>query len=112
MAPGYAAPVGPGATPAASAGISSPTPRPQIEEPLPAPESEHASKILRKQRKDILKANFERMKLDADELAALAKSLQEDLSKSNVNVMSLQVVGKAEKIEKLAKHIKELAKGY
>ncbi len=52
------------------------------------------------------------MKEDAKELAALATSLQGDLDKSNVNVLSLQVVEKAEKIEKLAKRIKSNAKGY
>ena len=65
-----------------------------------------------KQKRDIMKANFEKMQRDADELAALAKSLQEDLSKANQNVLSLGVVEKAEKIEKLAKKIKSEAKGF
>ena len=52
------------------------------------------------------------MKRDADELADLAKSLQEDLNKSNQNVFSLGVVDKADKIEKLAKRIKGTARGY
>lgn len=63
-----------------------------------------------KQKRDLMKYRFERMKEHADELAELAKSLQEDLDKSNVNVLSLQVVEKAEKIEKLAKKIREEAK--
>jgi cellobiose phosphorylase len=60
----------------------------------------------------LLKDNFEKMKRDADELADLAKSLQEDLNKSNENVFSLGVVDKADKIEKLAKKIKGTARGY
>jgi len=68
--------------------------------------------LSQKQKKDLLKDNFEKMKRDADELADLAKSLQEDLNKSNENVFSLGVVDKADKIEKLAKKIKGTARGY
>jgi hypothetical protein len=68
--------------------------------------------LSQKQKKDLLKDNFEKMKHDADELAELAKSLQEDLNKSNQNVFSLGVVDKADKIEKLAKKIKGTARGY
>jgi len=58
-----------------------------------------------------MKDRFENMKKHADELADLAKSLQEDLSKSNENVLSLKLVEKAEKIEKLARKIKDEARG-
>jgi hypothetical protein len=68
--------------------------------------------LSQKQKKDLLKDNFAKMKRDADELADLAKSLQEDLNKSNENVFSLGVVDKADKIEKLAKKIKGTARGY
>ena len=74
--------------------------------------SEAAPPLSQKQKKDLLKDNFEKMKRDADELADLAKSLQEDLNKSNENVFSLGVVDKADKIEKLAKRIKGTARGY
>lgn len=77
---------------------------PQNPEPSPG--------ISHKQRRELIKANFEKMKHDADELAALAKNLQEELNKSNENVLSLEIVDKAEKIEKLAKKIKGVAKGY
>ncbi len=73
------------------------------------PEAEPA--LTKKQKKALLKHNFEKMKLDADELAELAKSLQEDLNKSNENVLSLGVVDKADRIEKLAKRIKGTARG-
>jgi hypothetical protein len=65
-----------------------------------------------KQQRDLLKANFEKMKRDAGELAGLAKALQEELNKSNENILSLDVVEKAEKIEKLARKIKGTARGY
>jgi len=58
-----------------------------------------------------MKSNFEKMKRDANELAGLAKSLQQDLNKSNQNVLSLKVLDRAEKIEKLARKIKTEAKG-
>jgi len=65
-----------------------------------------------RQKRDLLKANFERMKRDAKELAGLAKDLQEQLDKSNENVLSLGIVDKAEKIEKLARKIKSTARGF
>ena len=43
------------------------------------------------------------MKRQANELARRAKSLQDDLDKSNQNVLSLGVIDKAQRIEKLAK---------
>ena len=64
-----------------------------------------------KQRRAILKSNFEKIKKDTEELAALAKSLQDEIGKSNENVLSLKVVDDADKIEKLARRIKNTAKG-
>ena len=84
---------------------------PQPQEPS-ASEEEGAAQITRKQKRDLLKQNFEKMKRDAEELATLAKALQEELDKSNENLLSLQVVTKAEKIEKLAKRIKSTARGF
>jgi N-acetylglucosamine kinase-like BadF-type ATPase len=52
------------------------------------------------------------MKHDAGELTDLAKALQQELNKSNENILSLDIVEKAAKIEKLAKRIKESARGY
>jgi hypothetical protein len=83
-----------------------------LQEELPRTEPGLPPGLSQKQRRDLLKANFEQTKRDADELAALAKSLQEDLAKSNENVLSLHIVEKAEKIEKLAKKIKSTARGY
>ena len=59
-----------------------------------------------------MKANFEKMKRDAGELADLAKALQQELNKSNENILSLGIVEKADKIEKLARKIKGAARGY
>lgn len=62
-----------------------------------------------KQQREILKSKYEKMKQEATQLADLAKSLQQDLDKSNADVLSLKVVDRADKIEKLAKKIKNEA---
>ena len=59
-----------------------------------------------------MNANFEKAKNDAAELAAMAKELRETLSKPNVDVLSFEVVSRAEKISKLAKKIREETKAY
>jgi hypothetical protein len=65
----------------------------------------------RKQKKALMDRNFEKLKEHAKALAELSKSLQEDVEKSNENVLSLEIVKKAEQAEKLAKQIKDEAKG-
>jgi hypothetical protein len=76
------------------------------------PPSGVGAQIKAKQRREMLKADFEKMKRDAEEMASLAKAVQEELDKSNENVLSIEIVEKAEKIEKLAKRIKNTARGY
>jgi hypothetical protein len=82
----------------------------QREQP-PTIEVEPGPPLTKKQKQQLLKSNFERMRRDADELAELAKSLQQDLDKTNENVLSLKIVERAEKIEKLARKIKTAARG-
>ena len=56
------------------------------------------------------KLNKERqaaIKRDSDKLLALATELKNYVDKSNENVLSLDVVRKAEEIEKLAHHVRE-----
>jgi hypothetical protein len=60
------------------------------------------------------KANLERqaaLKIDTDKLFKLATELKNSVEKSNENVLSLDVVKKAEEIEKLARSVKEKMKG-
>jgi len=64
------------------------------------------------QRLSIMRANFERSKSDAAELAALAKGLSDVLNKPSTKVLSLEVINRAEKIEKLAKKIRDETKGF
>jgi outer membrane murein-binding lipoprotein Lpp len=60
----------------------------------------------------MLKSKFQKMKRDVDELAGLAKAMQEELNKSNENIFPVDIVEKAEKIEKLAKKVKGSARGF
>jgi hypothetical protein len=60
------------------------------------------------------KANVERqalLKADTDKLLKLSTELKEYVDKTNENVLSLEVLKKAEEIEKLAKSVKEKMKG-
>ena len=60
------------------------------------------------------KANQERhadLKRDTDTLLKLATELKEYVDKSNENVLSLNVLKKAEQIEKLAHSVKDKMKG-
>jgi hypothetical protein len=65
-----------------------------------------------KQKQALMKSNFEKTKDDASELADLASGLRDELNKTSINVLSVDVIHKAEKIEKLARKIREEAKGY
>jgi hypothetical protein len=73
------------------------------------PREESPPPLTPKQQRELLKVSYEKMKEEADELAGLAKALQDELKKSNHNILSLQIVEKADKIEKLAKKIKSEA---
>jgi hypothetical protein len=62
----------------------------------------------------IKKANLQRqadIKKDTAKLLELATELKQSVDKSNENTLSLDVVKKAEQIEKLAKQVKEKMKG-
>ena len=60
------------------------------------------------------KANQQRqaaLKADADKLLRLAVELKDSVDKSNENLLSLEVLKKAEEIEKLAHSVKDKMKG-
>ncbi len=60
----------------------------------------------------VFKANQKEIKRDARRLAELAEELKKEVEKTDsAEVLSLPLVRKAEEIEKLAKHIKALARG-
>jgi len=98
--------------PAGQQGAPQPPPTAvEARQEIPQSVNEPSPPLTPKQKQDLLKSNFEKLKKDAADLAALAKSLQRDIETSNENVLSLKVVDKAEKIEKLARKIKAAAKG-
>lgn len=79
--------------------------------PTESPSPETFPKSSQKRQKALMDYNFKKLKQHAQDLADLAKSLQTEIEKSNENVLSLEIVKKAEQAEKLAKKIKDEAKG-
>jgi TolA-binding protein len=81
------------------------------ENQAPSPEDEARSKLEKEMAK---KANQERqaaLRKDTDRLLKLATELKEYVDKTNENMLSMNVVKKAEEIEKLAHSVKDKMKG-
>lgn len=77
----------------------------------PADEDEASARLARDMAK---KANLERhaaIKNDTEKLLKLAVELKASVDKSNENLLSMDVVKKAEEIEKLAHSVREKMKG-
>ena len=77
----------------------------------PADEDEARARLARDMAK---KANQERLaalKTDTDKLLKLSVELKSYVDKSNENVLSLDVIKRAEEIEKLAHSVKDKMKG-
>ena len=68
--------------------------------------------LTEKQKKALLKQNFRNTQRDVLKLSKLVQSLQRQMKKSSPNVLSVNVVKQTERIEKLAKKIKNEAKEY
>ena len=79
--------------------------------PTENPSPENFPRNNQKQQKALMDYNFKKLKEHAQDLADLAKSLQAEVEKSNENVLSLEIVKKADEAEKLARKIKNEAKG-
>jgi len=65
-----------------------------------------------RQRQYILHANLEKSKNDAAELAVLAKQVREELAKPSTQGLSLEALARIDRIEKLAKKIRDETKGF
>ena len=77
----------------------------------PPEDDENRDRIVHEMAK---KANLERqaaLKADTDKLVKLAGELKEYVDKSNENMLSINVLKKAEEIEKLAHSVKDKMKG-
>ena len=80
----------------------------------PRPESGRDEPRLRMEREMAKKANQERqadLKRDTEKLLKLANELKESVDKTNEGTLSVDVVKKAEEIEKLAHSVKDKMKG-
>lgn len=84
---------------------------PQSQNPFPPPETAPSQPQTLKQKQNLLKYNYQEMKKNADQLADMAKSLQSQIDHSNADVLSLDIIKKAEEIERLARKVKNEAKG-
>ncbi len=57
------------------------------------------------------KKRFDDIKADTDRLVQLANELKESVDKANEHTLSIDVIRKADKVEKLAHEVKEKMKG-
>ncbi len=100
-----------GSMQAQNPGLPSPPQIPTPSGPTTPAEDEARSKLERDMAK---KANQERqtaLKRDTEKLLKLSTELKEYVDKTNENMLSLDVVKKAEEIEKLAHSVKTKMKG-
>ena len=77
----------------------------------PAPQDETRARMEKDMAKRANKERWEQLARDTDSLLKLATELKEYVGKSNENTLSLDVIKKAEQIEKLAHSVREKMKG-
>lgn len=70
-------------------------------------EEEARRKIEHDQQKKVNEERFRKLKEDTDKLVQLSNELKEYVGKANEHTLSLDVIKKAEEIERLAKSVKE-----
>jgi hypothetical protein len=81
------------------------------QKPAPSPEDEQRAKIERDMAKKANQARQAQLRRDTDKLLQLSTELKEYVDKTNENVLSFEVIKKAEEIEKLARSVKDKMKG-
>ncbi|HKV82699.1 MAG TPA: hypothetical protein VJP02_31405 [Candidatus Sulfotelmatobacter sp.] len=77
----------------------------------PFDDDEARARIARDMEKKAAKQRVAALKTDTDKLLKLSLELKEYVDKSNENVLSLEVIKKADEIEKLAKSVRDKMKG-
>jgi hypothetical protein len=98
--------------PAAAQQASPPPPPPHIGDlNPPADEDDARARITRDMEKKAAKARAAALKADTDKLLKLSVELKDYVDKADENVLSLDVIKKAEEIEKLAKSVKDKMRG-
>jgi len=86
-------------------------PPPHADTNAPMDEDEARDRIIHDLEKKAAKERVAALKSDTDKLLKLSVELKAYVDKSDENVLSLDVIKKAEEIEKLAKSVKEKMKG-
>jgi len=94
----------------AQTSIPAQSPRQDVTAPL-ANEDEARARIANEMAKKAAKERVAALKHDTDKLLKLSQELKESVDKSDENVLSVDVIKKADEIEKLAKSVKEKMKG-
>jgi hypothetical protein len=87
-----------------------PATRPDIAAPI-ADGDDARARIANDMAKKAAKERIAALKKDTDRLLKLSVELKQSVDKSDENVLSLDVIKKAEEIEKLARGVKEKMKG-
>ncbi len=87
-----------------------PAQHPDVNTPM-TDEDEARARLTRDMEKKAAKERVAALKSDTDKLLKLSIELKSYVDKSNENVLSVDVVKKAEEIEKLAKSVKDKMKG-
>lgn len=104
-----------GVTPNASAQRQSTAPPPPVRGDPNTPSISNADdaqeRLATEMAKKAAKERAAALKIDADKLLKLSVELKQSVDKSDENVLSIDVIKKAEEIEKLARSVKEKMKG-
>jgi len=88
-----------------------PAPRSDISQPPITSADEAEARIASDMAKKAAKDRVAALKKDTDKLLKLSVELKQSVDQSDENVLSLDVIKKAEEIEKLARSVKEKMKG-
>ena len=83
--------------------------QPDVNQPFD--EEEARTRMTHDMEKKAAKQRVAALRTDTDRLLKLSQELKEYVDKSDENVLSLDVIKKAEAIEKLAKSVREKMKG-
>jgi nitric oxide reductase activation protein len=98
------------ALPAVAQNPPRPPQRPDLSA-APSDESDAETRMAREAEKKASEERYAALKTDTDKLLKLAVELKGYVDKSNEHVLSLDVVKKADEIEKLARSVKDKMKG-
>lgn len=74
---------------------------------IPTEETQPDPAMVHKMQEQQMKKRFEEMKRDSQKLLELATELKQYVDKSGENVLSLEVIRKADEMERLARQVKK-----